>query len=90
MIRDYATSIKHYIELNKSMSSREPVLPAPLTLSMVSKQSLEKHPVFTFLRDRLASYNKKVNRGEKIDEYEIRTYEKLFQLMFDLTAVDDS
>lgn len=89
MIKQYSPAVKPYLALNQRMSNSEPLHPNPFSIPAISKESLEKHPSYLFLKDRLISYNKKVVRGGKVDEYEVRMFEKLYQLMLDLTTIDD-
>ena len=88
-MKQSTTPIEAYRLLDRRMSIPSGFSPSPLDLSLVSRKTLEQYQDYLYLKDKLLHYTKKVHKAHKVDDFEVRSYEKLFQLLLDVTGITD-
>ena len=60
----------------------------PLNVSLTSNPFIRDKDAFKFLKFQLGEYNRRVDRGEVADPYEILSYQKLHSMLSDIAQLD--
>jgi len=66
------------------------IKPSPfiLNISLTSNPFIKDKDSFKFMKFQLADYNKRVEKGEVNDPYEMLSFQKLHSMLSDLAQVD--